>query len=55
MVYERMEYVTDYTNYIEVGLYVSTIIYVASDFDLSFVTGDTFLSGARYTYSRYRT
>ena len=38
---------TDYTNYFEVTMYVATVIYVSTDFDLSFVTDSGILTGAR--------
>ena len=50
MIYQRLSYFTDYTNYFEVTMYVATVIYVSADFDLSFVTESDVLSGARYDF-----
>ncbi|XP_028414471.1 transient receptor potential cation channel subfamily A member 1 homolog isoform X2 [Dendronephthya gigantea] len=43
--YQRWHYVTDYTNYFEVTMYVATVAYISADFDLSFVTESDILSG----------
>ena len=54
MVYQRLEYFTDYTNFFEVTMYLATLVYVVADFDLSFVAGESSIfTGARYIYSRF--
>lgn len=50
MIYQRWSYFTDYTNYFELGVYISTIVYVGADFDLSFV--DKSLTGQRYCFKQ---
>ena len=44
MVYQRFDYLLDYTNYFEVGMYVSTILYVAADLNFS----SDAIAGERY-------